>query len=83
MEKSPGYKEELDKINDIIFYIDSYEGDKLNIRTLVEAFKIKNISKDIGWTSHTPRPQGSVTSIFYTKKKFSKASPLSSFVKWS
>ena len=48
MEKSPGYKEELDKINDIIFYIDSYEGDKLNIRTLVEAFKIKNISKDIG-----------------------------------
>ena len=38
---STGYKEELDKINDIIIYIDSYEGDELDIRTLVEAFKIK------------------------------------------
>ena len=37
-----------DKFNDIIICIDSYEGDELDIRTLVEAFKIKNISKDIG-----------------------------------
>ena len=41
MEKSPGYKKKLDKINDIIICIDSYEGDELDIRTLVEAFKIK------------------------------------------
>ena len=46
-----------------------------DIRTLVEAFKIKNISKDIGWTSHTPRPQGSVTSIFYTKKSSVRPPP--------
>ena len=46
MEKSPGYKEELDKINDIIIYIDSYEGDELDIRTLVEDFFlcIRNLS---------------------------------------
>ena len=81
MEKSPGYKEEeLDKINDIIFYIDSYEGDKLNIRTLVEAFKIKNISRH--WLNLPyASPSGFSHFNFLYKKKFTKASSLSSFVK--
>ena len=55
MEKSPGYKEELDKINDIIIYIDSYEGDELDIRTLVEDFFL--MYKESIFDSHNERMQ--------------------------
>ena len=39
--KIPGCKKEFDKINDIIKYNDSCEGDKLDINTLMEALNLR------------------------------------------